>query len=150
MTDWRAVAVGAAAAAAYLAVLGFLPGLHAARLEAVPLVLGTGFVAGAAAGLRADRGPAAGAWHGLLAGCVAGGLFALATVYVFSVNEPYGVFHALNYLVATAAGTFPVVATHGRIVVGAVAGTGWAAIAALGLLAGRRAPMRETRAVVEE
>lgn len=150
MTDWRAVGVGAGAAAAYLAVLALVPGLEHVRLEAVPLVLGTGLVAGAAAGLHAGGGPEAGAWHGLLAGSFAGGTFAVALVVAFTENLPLGAFRGLNYVVAHAAGEFPVVATRGTLVVAAIAGGGWAAIAALGLLAGRRAPLRETHRVVEE
>lgn len=150
MTDWRAVATGAVAAATYLAALAFVPGFEAVRLEGIPLVLGTGLVAGAAAGLGADRGSHAGAWHGLLAGSVAGGGFAVALVYVFWTNQPYGVFHGLNHLVATAAGEFPVIATHGQLVIAGLAGGGWAVIAALGLFGGRQAPKRETYRVVEE
>jgi hypothetical protein len=150
MTDWRAVTVGAGAAAVYLAFLTFFPGFEGVRIEAVPLVLGTGLVAGAAAGLRADRGPTAGAWHGLLSGCLAGALFAVTLVVVFTENLPFGVFHGLNYVVATSAGQFTVVATHGPMVVAGIAGAGWGAIAALGLVAGRQAPLRETYGVVEE
>ncbi|WP_255149145.1 hypothetical protein [Halorarius halobius] len=150
MTDWRAVAVGAVAAAAYLGTLAFLPGLDRLRLTGVPLLLGTGLVAGAAAGLAADRGPETGAWHGLLAGSLAGALFAATLVYVFAANVPFGVFHGLNYVLAASAGQFPVVATHGRLVVAGLAGAGWAGIAALGLVAGRLAPLRETYHVIEE
>jgi hypothetical protein len=150
MTDWRAVATGAGAAAVYLAFLAFFPGLDGVRIEGVPLVLGTGLVAGAAAGLRADQGPGAGAWHGLLSGCVAGALFAVTLVVVFAENLPFGVFHGLNYVVALSAGQFPVVATNGQLVVAGIAGAGWAAIAALGLVAGRQAPLRESYGVIEE
>ncbi|WP_255195527.1 hypothetical protein [Halorarius litoreus] len=150
MTDWRAVVTGTGAATAYLAFLAFFPGLTGVRLEGVPLVLGTGLVAGAAAGIRADRGPQVGAWHGLLAGSLAGALFAVTLVSVFWSNLPFGVFHGLNYVLAVSAGRFPVVATHGPAVVAGIAGGGWAAIAALGLLAGRQAPLRETYGVIEE
>lgn len=159
MTEWRAVGVGFAAGTAYLAVLAFLPGLRALRWSAVALVLGTGLVAGAAAGLAAGGGPDApstpaavreGGWHGLLAGSLSGGLFAAAFVGALRMNTHLGVFFGLNYLLATSAGRFPVVATHGELVVAALAGLGWSVIAALGLYAGLRAPERETNAVVEE
>lgn len=148
--NWRAVSAGTAAALAYLAVLALLPGLERVRLAGVPLVLATGLVAGAASGLVADDGPLAGAWHGLLAGSLGGGAFAVVLVAVFAANEPYGVFHGLNYVVALSAGDFPVIATNGELVVAGIAGGGWAAIAALGLVAGRRAPLRETYGVIEE
>lgn len=148
--DWRAVAAGTTAALAYLAVLALLPGLEHVRLAGVPLVLATGLVAGAAAGLVADDGPVAGAWHGLLAGSLGGAAFAVALVTVFSINEPYGVFHGLNYVVALSAGDFPVVATHGSTVVAALAGVGWAGIALLGVYAGHVAPRRDGRTLIEE
>lgn len=150
MTDWRAVTTGAGAAAVYLAVLAFFPGLDGVRAEGIPMLLGTGLVAGSAAGLRADRSPQVGAWHGLLSGCLAGALFAVTLVVVFSQNLPFGVFHGLNYVVALSARQFPVVATNGELVVAGIAGSGWAAIAALGLVAGRQAPLRETYGVIEE
>jgi len=148
--DPRAVVAGTAAALAYLAVLALLPGLERVRLAGVPLVLGTGLVAGAAAGLVADDGPVAGAWHGLLAGSLGGAAFAVALVTVFSLNEPYGVFHGLNYVVALSAGAVPVVATHGRAVVAGLAGGGWALIALLGVYAGHAAPRRNDGALIEE
>lgn len=149
MTDWRAVAAGGAVAGGYLLLLATVPGLESARLAGVPLVLGAGLLAGATAGLAVDDGPRVGAWHGLLAGSLAGGLFAVAFVAVLSGNVAGGVFHGLNYVLATSAGEFPVVATHGTLVVGVLAGTGWAVIAALGLFAGSRAPQRESYRVIE-
>lgn len=149
MTDWRAVGLGVAAATVYLGVLAFTPGLDDVRLMGVPLVLATGLVAGAAAAIGTGQEPARGAWHGLLAGSVSGALFAVTLVVVFSENLPFGVFHGLNYVLAVSAGRFPVVATHGSLVVAAIAGIGWAGIAGLGLYAGRAAPKRETNAVVE-
>lgn len=150
MTDWRAVGVGAGAAAVYLAVLAAVPGLTSVRIEAIPLLLGTGLVAGSAAGLRADAGPDVGAWHGLVAGSVAGAGYATVLVVAFAENLPLGVFHGLNHVVATEAGKFPVIATRGPLVVAGIAGVGWAVIAALGLVAGRQAPLRETRGVLVE
>jgi hypothetical protein len=149
-TDWRAVTGGVAAAVAYLGLLALLPGLEGVRLAGVPLVLATGLVAGAAAGVAADSGPTAGGWHGLLAGSVAGGAFAATLVYVFFVNEPYGVFHGLNYVVARYAAYFPVVATYPDTVVAGLAGTGWALIAGLGGYAGHAAPRREGGSLIEE
>jgi hypothetical protein len=148
--DWRAVSAGTAAAFAYLAVLALLPGLERVRLTGVPLVLATGLVAGAAAGLVADDGPLAGAWNGLLAGSLGGAAFAVTLVTVFSINEPYGVFHGLNYVVALSAGDVPVVAKHGRAVVAGIAGSGWALIALLGVYAGHAAPRRDGSALIEE
>lgn len=148
MTDWRAVGTGGLAGAAYLTGLAILPWLVRLRVTTVPLLLGTGLVAGAAAGL-ADGSPTTGAWHGLLAGSVVGGLFAVTMAYAFATDAPLGAFHALNHVVATAAGEFPVIATHGPAVVGSLAGLGWGAIAGLGALGGRLAPMREGYAVVE-
>ncbi|MFB6117901.1 hypothetical protein [Halosegnis sp.] len=149
-TDWRAVVSGAGAAVVYLAVLALFPGLEGVRVAGVPLVLGTGLVAGAAAGMAADDGPAAGAWHGLLSGSLGGAIFAVTLVYVFAANEPYGVFHGLNHVLALSAADFTVVATHGRAVVAGVAGLGWVLIAVLGVYAGYVAPQRQGGALVEE
>lgn len=148
--DPRAVVAGTAAALAYLAVLALLPGLERVRLAGVPLVLATGLVAGAASGLVADDGPVAGAWHGLFAGSLSGAAFAVVLVTVFSSNEPYGVFHGLNYVVALSAGEFPAVVTHGRAVVAGVAGGGWGLIALLGVYAGHAAPRRNGGSLIEE
>lgn len=159
MTEWRAVATGAAAGTAYLGLLAVLPGLRGLRWTAVPLVLATGLVAGVAAGLVAGGGPTAeadarairdGAWHGLLAGSLAGAVFAVAFVGALRTDTHAGVFYPLNYLLATSAGRFPVVAERGGLVVAALAGLGWAGMAALGLYGGRAAPQRETSRLLEE
>jgi hypothetical protein len=149
MTDWRAVGAGCVLAGGYLLLLAILPWVSSVRLAGVPLVLGAGLLAGATAGLAADEGPHAGAWHGLLAGAVSGGVFAAVFVYVFAENVDGGVFHGLNDVVARSAADFPVVATHGSLVVGVLAGVGWASIAALGLFAGGRAPRRDSYRVIE-
>lgn len=149
-TDWRAVGGGVAVAVAYLTLLALLPGLEGVRLGGIPLVLATGLVAGAAAGVFADRGPTAGSWHGLLAGSASGAAFAAVLVYVFVVNEPYGVFHGLNYVVARSAVHFPIVATAPDAVVAGLAGAGWALIAGLGSYAGHAAPRREGDSLIEE
>lgn len=131
-------------------VLLVVPGLESVRVAGVFLVLASGLVAGASASLAADQGPEAGAWHGLLAGSVAGGLAAGLVAYTFSTpGAARGVFYGLNYLVATSAGTFPVVASHGVLVVAVGAGIGWGLIAALGLYAGHRAPLRDSYSVIE-
>jgi len=148
--DWRAVAMGTVAALTYLAALALFPGGERVRLAGIPLVLATGLVAGSAAGLVADDGPLAGAWHGLLAGSLGGAAFAVTLVTVFSLNEPYGVFHGLNYVVALSAGDFPVVATHSRAVVAGLAGGGWTLIALLGIYAGHAAPRRDGGTLIEE
>lgn len=151
MTDARAVAAGVGLGALYVAALLWFPGLERARVAAVPLTLATGLVAGASAGLLADDGPRAGGWHGLLAGSAAGGLVAATTVYTFTVpGAASGAFYAMNYLLATSAGTFPVVAARGPLVLAVLAGLGWAGIAALGLYAGRRAPLREGGSLIVE
>lgn len=81
--------------------------------------------------------------RGLLAGSLAGGLFALAFWYLLTLPaRPPGVFYGLNYLLARAAGPVPVVATHGSLVVAVLAGVAWGGIAACGLYAGSRAPLR--------
>lgn len=151
MTDVKAVVVGVLASTVYIAALLWLPGMAAARLVVLPLLLATGLVAGAAASLAAADGPRVGAWHGLLSGTVAGGLVAAITIYTFSIpGASRGAFRAANSLVATAAGSAPVVAEHGPLVLAVLAGLGWAVIAALGLYAGRRAPLREGTGVIGE
>ncbi|PSP57201.1 hypothetical protein BRC72_09175 [Halobacteriales archaeon QH_7_66_36] len=150
LTDWRAVASGLGAALLYLAVLALFPGFEGVRFAGVPLVLGTGLVAGAAAGIAADDGPTTGAWHGLLSGSLGGAAFAVTLVYVFAANEPYGVFYGLNYVLALSAGDISVIATHGRTVVAGLAGTGWVLITVLGIYAGYTAPQREGRTLIEE
>lgn len=159
MTEWRAVAVGGGAGIAYLGFLAVLPGLRGLRWSAVPLVLATGLVAGVAAGLVAGGGPTVeadaeavrdGAWHGLLAGSLAGAVFAVAFVGALRTNTHVGVLYPLNYLFATSAGRFPVVAERGELVVATLAGLGWTVMAALGLYGGRAAPQRETSRLLEE
>lgn len=149
MTDWRAVFAGAGVGGGYLLALAVVPGLAAARLAGVPLVLGAGLLAGSAAALAADVDPHGGAWHGPLAGGIAGGVFAVCFVAVLFANVDGGVYHGFNYVLATSAGEFPVVRTHGLLVVGGLAGVGWALIAALGLWAGRRALLRDSHRLIE-
>lgn len=151
--NWRAVAGGVTSALVYLGVLA-LPVFEGMRWTGVPLVLATGLVAGAAAGLIADGGPRAGGRHGLLSGAGAGGCFAGAFWLAFDPTipppgRPPGVFYGLNYLLATNAGRFPAVAAHGPLVVAGLALAGGAGIALLGLYAGRKAPQREGRGLIE-
>lgn len=149
-TEPRAVVHGGAAGSVYLLVLLLVPGLERVRIAGVLLVLASGLVAGATAGLAADDGPRPGAWHGLLAGSLAGGATAGLVAYTFTTpGAARGVFYGLNYLVATSAGTFPVIARHGVLVVAGGAGIGWGVIAALGLYAGHRAPLRDSHSVIE-
>lgn len=150
MTDPRAVAHGGAAGYVYLLVLVFVPGLERVRFAGVLLVLASGLVSGAVAGIAADDGPRAGAWHGLLAGSLAGAAAAALVAYTFTTpGAARGVFYGLNYLVATSAATFPVVASHGVLVVAVGTGLGWGLIAALGLYAGHRAPQRDSYTIIE-
>ncbi len=140
-TDWRAVAVGTCWGVAHLGVLSVPP---FARLGwgAVPLVLATGLLAGAATGRIVDHVEGGGR-HGLLSGGVTGACFAVAFWVVLSTpGLDGGAFTALNYLLATNAAQFPVIATHGEYVVGALAVGGGFGIALLGEYAGRRAPER--------
>lgn len=149
-TDPRAVVHGAVAGGVYLLVLLVVPGLERVRVAGVLLVLASGLVAGASAGIAADDGPWVGAWHGLLAGSLAGAITAGLVTYTFTTpGAARGVFYGLNYLVATAAGTFPAIASHGVLVVAVGTGVGWALIAALGLYAGHRAPLRDSYSIIE-
>jgi hypothetical protein len=150
VTDVRAVVHGGAFGGVYLLVLLLLPGLERIRVAGVFLVLASGLVAGATAGLAVDDGPQAGAWHGLLAGSLAGAIAAVTVAYTFTTpGAARGVFYGLNSLVATSAATFPVVASHGVLVVAVGTGIGWGVIAALGLYAGHRAPLRDSYRIIE-
>ncbi|WP_435193820.1 hypothetical protein [Natronomonas sp. EA1] len=140
--DWRAVLAGVGASVAYLLLLAGFPGTETVRLGGVPLVLATGLIAGATAG-RLAPSARVGGWHGLCSGSLAGGLFAGSFWYLLALPaRPPGVYYGLNYLLAVSAGQFPVVATHGPLVVALLAGVGWAGIAVCGLYAGTRAPQR--------
>lgn len=149
-TDWRAVGVGTLWGIGHLAVLT-VPPFERLGWSAVPLVLATGLLAGAATGRIVDHVEGGGR-HGLLSGGVTGACFAVAFwVALSSPGIDAGVFYALNYLLATSAGQFPVVATHGEYVVGALAVLGGLGIALLAEYAGRRAPERgEQFLLVEE
>ena len=140
--DWPAVAVGFAWGVGYLAVLS-VPVFSGLRLAAVPLVLASGLLAGAAAGRLARRGDAAGGRHGFAAGLLTGACFTLGFWTALSTpGLSVGVFHGFNYLLATSAGRIRVIATHGPLVVSTLAVLGGVAVAALGYVAGREAPKR--------
>jgi hypothetical protein len=140
--DWPAVAVGFAWGVGYLAVLA-VPVFSGLRWTAVPLVLASGLLAGAAAGRLARREDEAGGRHGFAAGLLTGTCFALG--FWVSLSTPglsVGVFHGFNYLLATNAGRVRLIATHGPLIVSTLAVLGGAAVAALGYVAGREAPKR--------
>lgn len=140
--DWPAVGAGVAWGVGYLALLS-IPVFSGLRLMAVPLVLASGLLAGAAAGRLARRDDAAGGRHGLAAGLLTGSCFAAG--FWMALSTPglsVGVFYGLNYLLATNAGSVRVIATHGPLVVSTLAVLGGTLVALLGYLAGREAPRR--------
>ena len=140
--DWPAVGAGVAWGVGYLALLS-IPVFSGLRLMAVPLVLASGLLAGAAAGRLARRDDAAGGRHGLAAGLITGSCFAAG--FWMALSTPglsVGVFYGLNYLLATNAGSVRVIATHGPLVVSTLAVLGGTLVALLGYLAGREAPRR--------
>lgn len=140
--DWPAVAAGVAWGVGYLALLS-VPVFSALRWTAVPLVLASGLLAGAAAGRLARREDAAGR-HGFAAGLVTGGTFAVGfKVALATPGLSVGVFYGLNYLLATNAGRVRAIATHGPLVVSSLAVLGGALIGLFGFLAGREAPRRD-------
>lgn len=148
-TNWRAVGVGVVWGLGYLLVLT-TPVFTRVRWFAVPLVLGAGLLAGATAGRLAERGVHEGGRHGFVAGSVTGVCFAVG--FWLALSTPGlsgGIFWSLNYLLATNAGRFPLVATHGTLVVEALAVLGGFAIALLGEYAGRRAPTRTAGVLIE-
>lgn len=145
--DWPAVAAGVAWGMGYLALLS-IPVFSGLRLMAVPLVLASGLLAGAAAGRLARRDDEDGARHGLAAGLLTG--TCLAAGFWVALSTPglsVGVFYGLNYLLATSAGRVRVIATHGPLVVASLAVLGGVAVALLGYVAGREAPRRGTEPV---
>ena len=140
--DWPAVGAGVAWGVGYLALLS-VPVFSGLRWMAVPLVLASGLLAGAAAGRLARRDDEAGGRHGLAAGLLTGTCFAAGFWVALSTpGLSVGVFYGLNYLLATSAGRVGLVATHGPLVVATLAVLGGATVAGLGYLAGREAPRR--------
>ena len=141
--DWPAVAAGVAWGVGYLALLS-VPVFSGLRWTAVPLVLASGLLAGAAAGRLARRGDDAAGRHGLAAGLFTGICFAVGFQVALSTpGLSVGVFYGLNYLLATSAGRVRVVATHGPLVVSSLAVLGGATVGLLGYVAGREAPKRD-------
>lgn len=148
---WRAVLAGVAWGVGYLAVLYLLAPLERVGLVAVPLVLGAGPLAGAAAGWLARSGPTESARHGLFAGVLSGLAFAAAFWHVLSVSRfnsltPFshgGAFYALKLTFAYSAGDVAVIAAYPGRVAGALAVAGAVAIALLGGYAGYVAATRE-------
>jgi hypothetical protein len=142
--DWPAVGAGIAWGVGYLALLS-VPVFSGLRWAAVPLVLASGLLAGAAAGRLARREDEAGGVHGLVAGLLTGACFAVG--FRLALDTPgwsVGVFYGFNYLLATNAGRVRVIATHGPLVVSTLAVLGGATMGVLGFLAGREAPKRGT------
>ena len=140
--DWPAVGAGVSWGVGHLALLS-VPLFSGLRWSAVPLVLASGLLAGAAAGRLARRDPATGGSHGLAAGLITGGCFAAG--FWLALDTPgwsVGVFYGFNYLLATGAGRLRVIATHGPVVVSGLAVLGGATMGLLGYLAGREAPQR--------
>jgi hypothetical protein len=151
MTDVRAVSLGVCWGVAYLAVLA-VPLFAAIRWMAIPLVLATGLIAGAAAGRAvSDPDPRKAGWHGFASAGLVGLGFAWGFYAMLAaVSPPPGVFYGLNYLLATNAGRFPVIATHGEWVVAGVSVAGGSLIALIGLFAGQRAPGRSDEFLLVE
>lgn len=140
--DWRAVGAGTSFAAAHVWALA-LPVLEGAYLSSVLLVPAVGVSGGALAGFLSES-RAAGERHGLLAGSLAGLLFAGA--FWVALDTPgltRGAFRSLNYLLAVSAGRFPVVARHGPAVVAALGVVGATVIALAGRWAGGVAAAKE-------
>ncbi|PSP97553.1 hypothetical protein BRC89_11165 [Halobacteriales archaeon QS_4_70_19] len=148
---WWAVLTGVAWGVGYLALVYLLAPLESVGLVAVPLVLGAGPLAGAAAGWLARGGPAESTRHGLLAGSLTGLAFAGAFWHVLSVSRfdsltPFGnggAFYAAKLTFAYSASDFPVVAAHPGRIAGALAVGGAVILALLGGYAGYVADARE-------
>lgn len=154
---WRAVLAGVAWGGGYLALCYLLPPLERVGLAAVPLALGAGPLAGAAAGWLVRGGPAESTRHGLAAGALTGLVFAAALWHVIAVSRfntltPFGhggAFYAAKLTFAYSAGDFPVIAQYPGRAAGALALTGGTAIALLGSYAGYAADNRDTVQFIE-
>lgn len=155
--DWRAVLTGVAWGVGYLALLYLFPPLERVGLAAVPLALGAGPLAGAAAGWFSRGGPAESARHGLLAGACTGVAFAAAFWHVLSISRfrsltPLGNgggFYALKLAFVYNAGDYAVVTRQPGRVAGALAFTGAAAIVLLAGYAGYVADRRNSVEFIE-
>jgi hypothetical protein len=149
---WRAVLVGVAWGVGYLALCYLLPPLERVGLVAVPLALGAGPLAGAAAGWLTRGGPAESTRNGLVAGALTGLVFAAALWHVIAVSRfntltPFGhggAFYAVKLTFAYSAGDFPIIARYPGRAAGALALVGGTVIGLLGSYAGYVADGRET------
>jgi hypothetical protein len=118
--------------------------------SAVPLVLATGLLAGAAAGRIVDHVEGGGR-HGLLSGGVTGACFAVVFWVVLSTpSVDGGVFYALESLLTASAAWFPFINIYPEYVVAGLAVIGGFTITVLGEYAGRRAPERDAGFVLIE
>jgi hypothetical protein len=148
---WRAVLVGVVWGVGYLALCYLLVPLERVGLAAVPLVLGAGPLAGAAAGWFTDEGPTKSTRHGLFAAGLTGLAFAavfwhIVSVARFNTLTPFGhggAFYAAKLMFAYSAGDFPFVSANPGRAAGALAIAGAVAITLLGSYAGYVASVRE-------
>lgn len=153
----RAILAGVAWGVGYLALCYLLPPLERAGLVAVPLALGAGPLAGAAAGWLARGGPAESTRHGLAAGALTGLVFAAALWHVIAVARfntltPFGhggAFYAAKLTFAYSAGDIPIVARYPGRVAGALSLTGGTVTALLGSYAGYVADARENAEFID-
>lgn len=155
---WRAVLVGVVWGVGYLACCYLLPPLEAIGVVAVPLALGAGPLAGAAAGRLSPGGPAESTRYGLAAGALTGLVFAAGFWHVVSVARfntltPVGrggAFYAAKLTFAYSAGDIAFFSRYPGRSAGALAMAGGVAIALLGAYAGYVADVREEVAFVAE
>lgn len=139
--DAGAVAVGVAAQWLHVAGLYVATPLEGARVGSLVLVLATGLVGGVVAGDRAGPPTARSGRHGLAAGLLGGtGTAGFFWLLLATPGAPRGAFRSLAFLVATS--QIPGIRTRGNLVVGLLAVLLAATLAALGWVAGRRAPDR--------
>lgn len=149
---WRAVLAGVAWGVGYLALIYLLPPLEAVGITAVPLALGAGPLAGAAAGHLVDGDRAESIRHGLAAGALTGLAFAVAFWHVVSVARfntvtPLGrggAFYAAKLTFAYSAGDISLFSQYPGRSAGALAMAGGAAIALLGGYSGYVSDKRDS------
>ena len=155
---WRAVVAGVVWGVGYLACCYLLPPLEAVGVVAVPLALGAGPLAGAAAGHLSPGGPAEGTRYGLAAGALTGLVFAVGFWHVVSVPRfdtltPVGrggAFYAAKLTFAYSAGDVPLFSRYPGRSAGALAMAGGTAIALLGGYGGYVVEVREEVEFVTE
>jgi hypothetical protein len=154
---WRAVVAGVAWGVGYLACCYLLPPLEAVGVVAVPLALGAGPLAGAAAGRLSPGGPAESTRYGLAAGALTGLVFVAAFWHIVSVARfntvtPLGrggAFYAAKLTFAYSAGDVSLIARYPGRAAGALALAGGTAIALLGSYAGYAADRRDRTQFIE-